>query len=85
METQTVKKARPNGGFIMTIVIIIVAIVLLKFWFGFNIIDFLKTPKVSEWTSYIREFIAFVWTHYLKEAFTVLFNFIVDLIKGLKK
>lgn len=74
-----------QGGFIMTIVVILVAIVILKFWFGFNIIEFLKSPKVAEWTEYLREVIIFVWTHYLRDAFLAISNFVIDLIKSLKK
>lgn len=74
------KKSNYRGGFITTIIIILVALVLLKVWFDFNIIDFLKSPKVSEWTAYLREVITFVWQHYLKDAFTAIWNFVADLI-----
>lgn len=74
------KKSNYRGGFITTIIIILVALVLLKVWFDFNIIDFLKSPKVSEWTTYLREVITFVWQHYLKDAFSAIWNFVTDLI-----
>lgn len=63
------KKMRSKEGFITTIVVILIAIVLLKFWFGVNIIDVLKTPKVSAWAAYLRDVIVFVW-HYIADLFS---------------
>lgn len=74
-----------SGGFITTIIVILVAIVVLKFVFGFNIIEFLRSPKVSEWTSYIKDVIVFVWTHYLAGAFSALWDLISKLFENLKQ
>lgn len=62
------RKMKSKEGFISTIIIILVAIVLLKFWFGVNIIDVLKSPRVMEWTAYLRDVILFVW-HYVSDLF----------------
>lgn len=73
-----------NKGFISTIIIIIVALVLLKVWFDFDIIEFLKSPKVVEWTAYIRNVVIFIWDHYLSTAFHTVWNLILDLIERAK-
>lgn len=72
-------------GFITAIVVVIVAIVLLRIWFGFNIIDFLKSPGVAEWTSYIRDVVIFVWNHYLKEISVTIWNFFLNIVNNFRK
>lgn len=66
------------------IVILIVALILLKVWFDFNVIDFLKSPRVAEWIEYIREVIIFVWDHYLRTAFFAVWDIILELIARAK-
>lgn len=57
-----------KDGFITAIIVILIAIVLLKFWFGVNIIDILKTPKVMAGAAYLRDVIVFLW-HYISDLF----------------
>ncbi len=56
-----------DKGFLKIIILIIVALALLKFVFDFDIIEFLKTPKVADTVSYIwNDIILFLWDNYIK-------------------
>lgn len=62
-----------NRGFIRYIVIIIAAIILLKFWLHIDVIAWLNKPEVKETFSTI-------WHTYLKGTIEGLINFIRDII-----
>jgi len=77
---QNFRDKRPNGGFITAIIIIIIAIIILKFVFGFSIIDFLKSPRVGVWIAYVKEVAIFIWDHYLSGVAHAIWNLISKLI-----
>ncbi len=74
------KNRRFNQGFIGTIVIILVAIVLLKFWFHFDIFTWFQKPEVKEFFGKIWSVITMIWNKYLKETFQQLLKFINEVI-----
>ena len=69
-----------NRGIIGTIVLIIVAIVLLKFWFHFDIFTWFSKPEVKDFFSKIWDVVSMIWNKYLKETFEQLLKFISGLI-----
>jgi len=48
-------------GFIGTIVLIIIALILLQYVFGFNIIDYIKSPKTIAVLDSIKDFLQTLW------------------------
>ncbi len=67
-------------GFIGLIIVIIVAIVLLKLWFDFDAIAWLKQPEVKGVFSDIWEVVLYVWEKFLKGPAMLVFRVIHDLI-----
>lgn len=57
-----------DRGFVTAIIVIIIALVALKYAFHFDIVDFLKTPKVHDLIIKILAFIEKVG-FWLKSAF----------------
>lgn len=54
-------------GFLKIIILIIVALALLKFVFDFDVIEFIKTPKVQDTLHYIwYDIIVFLWENYIR-------------------
>ncbi len=68
-------------GFITTIIIIIVAIVLLKVWLGFDIFKWLNQPPVKEFLLKIWAIIVEIWEKYLEASVKELFKSLRDLKK----
>lgn len=66
-------------GFITTIVLIIIAIILLKYWLDIDVIKFLKSPEVKAFFLKIWEFIVSLWQDFIKPLFSAL----IDLIKNI--
>jgi len=63
-------KNQNKAGFIKTIIIIIIALALLKFVFNFDIIEFVKRPKIAEVIHYIwNDIILFLWNNYIQAPF----------------
>jgi len=48
-------------GFIQTVVLIIVILIVLKFWFKVDIIDFLNSGKIQEWLGYVKMVVVAIW------------------------
>lgn len=63
---QSVHKARlsesmsANAGFIQIIVIVIIGLVLLRL-IGVNVIEWLNTPAVKDFSLYVRDMLKAVW------------------------
>lgn len=75
------KEEGGSKGFIGTIVLIVLALAALKFFFDFNIIDFLKSPAVVEVFDYIKRFFEIVWFKYIGGVFWYIWNnIIIDVI-----
>lgn len=70
-----------NRGFIASIVLIIVAIVLLKVWFDFDIFKWLNTPDIKNFFIKIWDIIVVIWNDYVKESFESLMKLIKDLAR----
>ncbi len=64
-----------QSGFITAIVIIIAAILVLRFVFSVDVIGFLRSARVGEWVGYTKGVILAVWEHILRP--------IVEFIKGI--
>ncbi len=64
-------------GFISAIITIVIALALAKYYFDFNIIDFLKSPKIVEIFTYIKRFIQIIWTNFIAEPFLYIWNEII--------
>ncbi len=75
------KSKLSQRGFIGSIILIILALAALKFFFDFNIIEFLKSPNVSEVLNYIKKFFEILWTKYIAGTFWYIWNnIVVDII-----
>ena len=68
---------RHERGFISTIIVIVAALVLAKYYFDFNIIDFLKSPNVVEIWDYIKRFFEIIWNNFIKDPFFYLWDNII--------
>lgn len=73
-------------GFIGLIITLVVSLALLKYFFDFNIIEILKSPKVVEVFEYLKKAVLLVWNKFLLYPMAWFWNTImVDLIwEGLK-
>jgi hypothetical protein len=60
------KKIPGNQGFIRTILIIIIALLILSY-FGLNIRTIVNSPAGSDNFSYVQEVMINVWDNYLKK------------------
>ncbi len=68
-----------NRGFIASIVLVIVAIILLKVWFHFDVFKWLNTPEIKQFFLKIWDIIVIIWNDYVKESFESLVKLIKDL------
>lgn len=68
-----------NRGFIGSVVLIIVAIVLLKVWFHFDVFKWLNTPEIKNFLLKVWDIIVIIWENYIKESFHSLVALIKDL------
>ncbi len=74
------KKSESSRGFIRTIIIIVIALLILSY-FGFNIRAIVNSPAGQDNFTYTQEVILNVWNGYLKRPATYLWNDIfLDLI-----
>ncbi len=76
-------KNSKTGGFIGLIVMIIVAVVLLRLWFDFDIIKWFNSPEVKDFFLKIKDIILLIWNKYLREAFHAIFAIINGIINKL--
>jgi sensor histidine kinase YesM len=68
-------------GFIGLLIVLIVSIVFLKYVFDFNLVEFLKSPKVLEVLSYIKRFFVLIWDKFLVgPAIWIWDNIVIDII-----
>jgi hypothetical protein len=65
-----------NAGFVKKILLIIAALVLLKYLFDFNILEFLKSPKVAAIIEWFGDFFGYIWRQYLSPVL----GWLIDLI-----
>ncbi len=77
---RVMKKIPHNQGFIRTIILIVVALLILSY-FGLNIRDIVNSPAGRDNFSFTQEIMINVWNNYLKKPVTYLWNDIfLDLI-----
>lgn len=62
-------------GIIGPIIVIIIAIVLLRVWLGFDIFKWLGTPEVKAVLLKIWGFIVVIWNNYVKDSFISFVDF----------
>ncbi len=65
-------------GFISMIVLVVVAIVLLRVWFDFDVFKWLNTPDVKEFFFKVWDFAVMVWERYVRESFESLLKLVKD-------
>jgi hypothetical protein len=69
-----------KAGFIKTIVIIVIALLVLSY-FGFNLRETVEDPTTQSNFSYVTGFVVNVWNNYLKRPAVYLWNDIfIELI-----
>jgi hypothetical protein len=69
-----------NRGFIRTIIIIVIALLILSY-FGLNIRDIVNSPAGRDNFSYTQEVMIKIWDNYLEKPVTYLWNDIfIELI-----
>lgn len=74
------RKRGLNRGFISYIVVAIIAIVLLKVWFGFDLFKWLNTPEVKTFFFKIWDVILMIWNKYVSDSFQSFVRFVKDII-----
>lgn len=67
---------RQSGGFIKTILIIVIALVVLGF-FGYNLRDIISSPVVRDNLSYAGELAVKVWNNFLATPAIWIWNHII--------
>lgn len=69
---------RPSqqSGFITTIVLIVVGIIVLKFWFHIDVISYLTSGAVGEWLAYVKKVIVVVWDNIIHPLFVFIKNLV---------
>ncbi len=70
---RVMKKIPHNQGFIRTIILIVVALLILSY-FGFNIRDIVNSPAGRDNFSFTQEIMINVWNNYLKKPVMYLWN-----------
>lgn len=63
-----------QSGFIKTIILIVVAIIVLKFWFHIDVLSYLTSGQVSEWLLYVKKVVLVVWDNILHPLFIFIKN-----------
>ncbi|MEK7185590.1 MAG: hypothetical protein AAB726_03140 [Patescibacteria group bacterium] len=53
-------------GFFQIIIILIIAIIIMKFVLDIDIIDFLKSDRFEEWFGYIKDVAVAIWEKVIK-------------------
>ena len=72
----------PNGGFIKTVLILIIIILVLSY-FGFDIKNFIDSPTTQKNLGYVWGLGKTVWNKYLEKPLTYLWkNVFVNLLWG---
>jgi len=76
-------------GSIFKWLLVLVAVILVLSYFGFDLKSFLESETVSNNFSYLKEFFVNFWNNYLAEYFHIFWNYInplfgpaIDKIKG---
>ncbi|HLP44053.1 MAG TPA: hypothetical protein VK145_02130 [Candidatus Nanoarchaeia archaeon] len=62
-----------NRGFIRYIVIIIAAIILLKYWLHIDVVAWLNKPEIKDSVSHF-------WNAYVKETVFAILKYIKDIV-----
>lgn len=57
---QSTSKIKSSAGFIQIIVVIIIGLVLLRL-IGVNVVEWLNTPAVKDFSLYVRDMLKAVW------------------------
>lgn len=68
-----------RGGAITTIVIIIAVLIVLGY-FGFNLRDIVNSPVVRDNLIFAKEIVFDIWNNYLKIPVNYIYGFIVKLM-----
>jgi len=71
------KKSQEPRGFISGIIALVIALALAKYYFDFNILEFIKSPKIVEGWEYIKRFFEIIWNNFIKEPFMYVWNEII--------
>ena len=65
-----------SGGFIKMILLIVVVLIILGY-FGFNVEDIVKSPTVQKNLHYVWNFVSNFWDKYLVGTFSFIWNKII--------
>ena len=69
-----------NRGFIGLIIIVIIALALINYFFGWSIFEFLNSEKGKATVIYTHQIVDFIWS-YVKIPVMFLWQIVVDLFK----
>lgn len=70
-----------QGGFISTLIVIIVALALLNYFFDINIFDLASSEKGRATIDYIQNIFSVVWS-WIRVPVLFLWNAVMDLFQG---
>lgn len=70
--------SRTSSGFITTIVLIIAAIVALKFLFHIDVLSYLTSGQAREWLGYAKKVVVVVWDNILQPLFVFIKNMVAQ-------
>ena len=76
------KTKQESSGFIMTIILIIVALLLLKYAFDIDVIDFIFSGRLEHYIVLGWEFIQNIWENYIASIFTAIWENLMKIIQS---
>tara|TARA_Y100001935_G_C17188960_1_gene449038 strand:+ start:596 stop:838 length:243 start_codon:yes stop_codon:yes gene_type:complete len=71
------KTPKTNGGFIKLIIVIVIALVILKFFFNFDVIEYLQSDTLDPVWAYIGKIF-----NYAIENGKIMIQSVIDMLKG---
>ena len=71
---------KKGGVSLISTIIIIVIIIAILSWYGFDIKDFFTSPQAQKNFGYVWNFISDIWSNYLAGPVIKLWSIIVQLI-----
>jgi hypothetical protein len=54
-----------QDGFIGLVIVLVVSLLLLKYFFSFNLLEFLQSSAVADVFNYVKKFLLIVWNDFL--------------------
>lgn len=64
-------RVNKKSGFFQLIILLIIAIVILKFWLDIDIVDFLNSTRFQIWIGYVKTVLLAFWENVIEPLINV--------------